>query len=140
MKKLLLALLLCVSSTFLFGEGTFVPVYPTQSFNTVFQANDTYPYTLDAISVSIACHLTISGGETGTIFFEVSEDGSTNWIEVSRVSNSLTGSLVIGVSITDTKTFVLTGVIPPFWYARLRTSASGSPTFTFVRSQESGYY
>jgi hypothetical protein len=86
-------------------------------------------------AVDIAATLTLSGGQTGIVIFEISPDGSTEWKEIDRATNGNTGTLVIGISITHLITGNLVGTVPAGWYARLRTS--GTATYTYRAGQES---
>lgn len=87
--------------------------------------------------VAIASDITLTGGESGNVFFEVSQDGSTGWTEYGRFENANTGTVVIGISTTDTKAGELGGFIKAGWSARLRTATvTGSPTFTYRSGEE----
>lgn len=130
LKTLFLAVVLVIAgatqaSAFAYNQ-TAIPL------NTVFQGFESLDNIDASVSVQIASTLTISGGQTGTVFFEISADGSSDWIELARVSNGNTGTLAIGLSLTDTKIMQLRAVIPQTMYARLRTS--GTATITVISS------
>lgn len=136
MKKLIALITLAVCSALSSFGYTVSNDITSPSFNTPFTTiTMNYPVAV-AYSITISCPLTISGGSTGTVYLEVSADGSTDWYEIARVSNGQSGTLVIGVAITDTKTLVLSGVVPDNYYVRLRTATTGSPTITLVKGQE----
>lgn len=135
MKKLLALLCLCLAPA-LFADYVSDNFYSIPSLNTVFQPDSAASSdNLLTYSVQIVTHLTISGGESATVYLEQSYDNST-WTEVSHISSSLSGTLVIGVAITDTKTIILSGVVQDQYYVRIRTATSGSPTITIVRGVE----
>src|SRR5262245_58649875 len=90
-------------------------------------------------SVDISAQLTLSGGETGTVFLEYADDEAftTNVIEVARGANGNTGTLSLGLSITQIVSAQVSGMIPYAKYTRLRTAnTTGTPTFTYRSGQE----
>lgn len=90
-------------------------------------------------SVDIACALTLSGGQAGTVYLKYADDSSftTNVKEVSRIAASNTGTLTLGLALNQVMTGILYGVIPAGKYAKLVTeNNTGSPTFTYKNSQE----
>lgn len=105
----------------------------SRSFNSNFQPSANRA-SLVRYTVQIACALTLSGGQTGSVFLEYSADGSTGWVEAGRVVNTNTGAVVIGVSITNTNAFQITGLIPNGYYVRLRTT--GTATISYITGQE----
>lgn len=116
--------------------GTFSHAYEaifTPSANTVYQVDEsTYGtfarYTIKT-DVSISSALTISGGQTGTAILEISADGSTDWIEKARVSSDQSGTLVIGVAITQTNIIPLVGhATYDCQYFRIRTTGTATVT------------
>lgn len=109
----------------------------TRSLNTWFQSSgnrDTHA----TYCVEIAANLSLSGGETGTVILEQADDSSgTNPQEVARAVNGNTGTLTIGLNITQTVTALVSGMILAAKYARIRTvNTAGTPTMTFRSSQE----
>ena len=98
--------------------------------------------TRDAVvsySVDIACTLSLSGGQTGTLFLEYADDSgfTTNVVEVGRSVNGNTGTLTIGLNITQNITAAVSGYIPAGKYRRLRTANTvGSPSFNWRSGQE----
>lgn len=110
----------------------------SRSLNTVFQINATRD-SLVNYSVDIACTLSLTTGQAGTVFLEIaSNSGFTNNVqEVSRFVNGNTGTLAIGLSLTQNVTGTLSGYVPIAYYARLRTAnTTGTPTFTYRSGQE----
>lgn len=106
-----------------------------RSLNSVFIPSATRN-TLVNYSVDISATLSLAAGQTGTVFLEISADGSTGWTEISRFSNGNTGTLTIGLNITQTATGTLTGTVPAGYSVRLRTASSGTPTYTYRSGQE----
>lgn len=141
MKKLLALIILGVGlATTSFANYTYINFGVTRSFNSVFQVDNTGNDMVDlSYAVTIAASITLSGGQTGTVIMEQSPDGTNSWVELSRISNGSTGSVVVGISMTDTKTMLLRGIVYPGYYVRLRTVSSGSPSYTFVIGQELGF-
>lgn len=111
---------------------------PSRSLNTAFQISTTQNVQV-SYSVSIACTLSLVTGQSGTVVLEYADDSgfTTNVVTVQSSINANTGTLAIGLNLTQTVSASLTGVIPVGKYVRLRTiSNTGSPTFTFSTSQE----
>ncbi len=104
----------------------------TRSFNSAFQISTTK----DAVAfytVQISAAMTLGGGQTGTVFLETSPDNSV-WTEVGRVTNGNTGTLVIGVAITNNNIFQVAGYIPSNYFVRLRST--GTATISYIAGQE----
>lgn len=120
-----------------------IPTLPTYSqssvsrtLNSNFQPSTTRN-TLVNYSVEIATTLSLSGGTVGTVFLEISADGSTGWTELSRFTNGNTGALTVGLNINQNMTSTLSGTVPAGYYVRLRTvNTTGTPTFTYRSGQE----
>lgn len=115
------------------------PSYSTstvsRSLNSSFVPSSTRPAFV-TYSVEISASLTLTGGQTGTVYLETSPDNSA-WTEVARISNGNTGTLAVGIAITQAMTGTLTGFIPTNYYARLRTqNNTGSPTITYRSGAE----
>lgn len=105
----------------------------TRSFNSNFQPSTTRT-SLVRYCVSISCALTLSGGQTGSVFLEYSADGSTGWTEAGRMTNTNAGAVIIGVAVTNTQTGQVNGIIPMGYYVRLRST--GAATITYISGQE----
>lgn len=111
---------------------------PTRSLNTSYQVSTTQDAVVN-VSVDVSCALTLAGGQTGTVFLEYADDSgmTTNLKECSRFVNGNTGTLTVGLNITQNATGTLTGVVPAGKYVRIRTAnTAGTPTFTFRSAQE----
>lgn len=112
--------------------------YPTRSLNSIFQPSPSRD-TIVTYSIDIACTLSLSGGQTGTVFLEVADDVdfTTNIQEISRTVNGNTGTLSIGLNITQNCTAQLSGCIEAAKFVRIRTAnTTGTPTFNYRSGQE----
>lgn len=103
-----------------------------RSLDTSFQIS-TVSNTLGMYTMQIQSDLVLTTGEAGTIFMETSND-QVDWIELGRVGNNNSGSLGVGVNVSDLITVQISGWVPRGNYVRLRTS--GDATFTYVSGQE----
>lgn len=111
---------------------------PTRTLNSAFQVSTARAAQV-SYSVDVLCSATLLGGQTGTVFLEYADDSAftTNVVEVCRAVNGNTVSLAIAVTIGQTVTAQLGGVIPVGKYVRLRTAnTTGTPTFTYRSGQE----
>ena len=110
----------------------------SRSLNSVFQISSTRDCLVN-YSVDISCALSLSGGQTGTLFLEIASDAAftLNVQEICRFANGNTGTLTLGLAITQLITGAVSGYIPPAYYTRLRTAnTTGTPTFTYRSGQE----
>ncbi len=111
---------------------------PSRTLNSAFQPSTTRDAQV-SYSVDIATSVSLAGGAVGTVFLEYADDSgfTTGVTEVGRTVNGNTGTLVDGLTLNQTATAQLNGIIPASKYVRLRTAnTTGSPTFTFRSSQE----
>lgn len=111
---------------------------PTRTLNSAFQISTTQTATV-TYSVDILCSATLAGGQTGTMYLEYADDSgfTTNVVEVSRFVNGNTVSLALAITVGQTVTARVSGMIPLGKYVRLRSqSNTGAPTFTFRSAQE----
>lgn len=110
----------------------------TRSLNNVFQISSTRD-SLVNYSVEISCTLNLATGQAGTVYLEIASDSSftSNVQEVARFYNQNSGSLTIGLNLTQSTASTLSGYVPAGYYCRLRTeNAIGTPTFTYRSGQE----
>lgn len=110
----------------------------TRGLNNAFQVsvsrNSQVVYT-----VSISNTVSLSGGSAGGVVLEIATNAAftTGVQELSRVSNSNTGTLVIGLVLTDAVSQNLKGYVPAGYYVRLRTfNTTGTPTYAYISGQE----
>ena len=111
---------------------------PARSLNSAFQPSTTRD-ALVTYSVDIACTLSLTTGQTGTVFLEYADDSglTTNVVEVARCVNGNTGTLAIGLNLTQNVTAGLGGYVPAAKFVRLRTANTvGTPTFNYRSGQE----
>lgn len=111
---------------------------PTRSLNSAFQISSSRTAQV-SYAVNVSCALSLTTGQSGTVFLEYADDSgfTTNVVTVNSFVNGNTGTLAIGLALTQVATGVLAGMIPAGKYVRLRTAnTTGTPTFTFVSAQE----
>lgn len=112
--------------------------YQTRALNTCFQVSSTRD-ALVTYSVDIATSLSLTTGQQGTVYLRTYSDSScTSGVqELTRFVNGQTGTLTVGLALTQNVTGTLTGVIPAGSYVQLVTqNNTGTPTFTARPGQE----
>lgn len=110
----------------------------TRTLNTIFQISSTRDAMVN-YSVDIACTISLVAGQTGTVFLEIASDSgfTANVQELARGVNGNTGTLTIGLNLTQNCTTTLSGYIPIGYYCRLRTANTvGAPSFNYRSGQE----
>lgn len=111
---------------------------PMRSLNTAFQPSTTQD-TFVSYTVDVAATLSLTGGATGTVTLQYADNSamSTNLVSVQSGVNGNTGTLTIGLALTQTGTCFLTGIVPAGkWVRLLTTNTTGTPTFTYRQAQE----
>lgn len=101
-----------------------------RGLNKVFIPNEN-KYTIGFYTVQISSGELLTG-TPGVISLQVSENGSTNWINVSDGGNLVSGITLLG--FTDTDRIIVSGGIKPGWSARLITS--GPTTMSYITGHE----
>jgi hypothetical protein len=89
--------------------------------------------------VDISTTVSLSGSQVGSVILEMATNvGFTTGVQtIQSFSNGNSGTLVIGLVLTQLNTACLSGDIPPGNYVRLRTvNITGTPTFTYQVGQE----
>lgn len=112
--------------------------YPSLAVNTARQPSASYD-TEVSISVPITATLSLTTGQTGTVTLQYADDSgfTTNVVNVQSSVNGNTGTLTIGLGLSQQMSATLTGVIPAGKYYRYtETSNTGSPTFGTAVIQE----
>lgn len=110
---------------------TFPTSTGARSFNTAYRESTTNLYNV-ALSSQIACNLSLTGGQAGTITLEISPNGTSGWVAVGTLSASNTGTLTIGLNTTQISGGQLSYDVPATYYWRLTTNnTTGTPTYTF---------
>lgn len=110
----------------------------SRSLNSAFQPSATRDAFVN-YSVDIACTLSLVTGQTGTVFLEIATNSAftTGVQEIGRTVNGNTGTLTIGLNLTQNTTGTVGGFVPAGYYCRLRTDNTvGTPTFTYRSGQE----
>lgn len=110
----------------------------SRSLNSAFQIHATRD-AMVSYSVDISCTISLTTGQTGTVYLEVADDSlfTTNVQEVCRFVNGNSGTLTLGLNLVQAATGTLSGYVPPAKYVRLRTAnTTGTPTFTYRSGQE----
>lgn len=89
-------------------------------------------------SADISCTLSLTAGQSGTLVLEIANNSAMTGAQVvSRATNSNSGTLTVGLGLTQVGPANLTGYVPAGWYVRLRSiNNTGSPTFTYQAGQE----
>lgn len=112
--------------------------YQTRSLNTCFQISSTRDAFV-TYSVDIATSLSLTTGQQGTVYLRTYTNSSctTGQQEITRFVNGQTGTLTIGLALTQNVTATLTGVIPSgVWIQLVTENNTGTPTFTARPGQE----
>lgn len=110
----------------------------TRTLNSIYQPNASRDI-LANYSVNIATVLTLSGGQSGTVNLQISPSATfASGVEtIGSFTNGNTGTLVVGLTLNQVTTAVLSGEIPAGFYSRLQTvNNTGTPIFTYVCGQE----
>lgn len=110
----------------------------TRSLNTAFQVSATKAAFV-SYTVDVGATLSLLAGQTGTVTLEYADDSAftTNVKTVQSSANGNTGTLTIGLNLTQTTTASLTGIIPKGKWVRISTAnTTGTPTFTYRNQQE----
>lgn len=111
---------------------------PSLAINTSRQPSTTRD-TLVTASVDITASLNLSGGTSGKVELKYADDSAftTNVKTVQGSANGNTGTLTIGLGITQLCTATVTGIVPAGKYYRLvTTNVTGTPTYGTPQIQE----
>lgn len=104
---------------------------PSRAVNTAYQPSTTRDTMVNA-SVSITSTISLTTGQTGTVSLQYADNSgfTTNLVTVQSFSNGNTGSLTIGLNLSQVATAALTGIVPAGKYYRLlTTNVTGTPTY-----------
>jgi hypothetical protein len=127
-----------ISSFPLNGFPTPSFAYPSRTLGTAFQISTSRNARV-SYAVQIAATLSLTTGQSGIVILEYADDSgfTTNVVTVQSGINANTGSLALGLNLTQTVMVTLSGDVPAAKYVRVRTvSNTGTPSFTWVNSQE----
>jgi|GEM_PF-2601037 hypothetical protein len=93
-------------------------------------------YTNVTVSVQVACALTLSGGAAGGVSLQTSPDNIT-YTTVQQLTNANSGTLTVGLGITNTNGAILSVMLPPGYYYKLVTNTTtGTPVFSVLTSAQ----
>lgn len=109
-----------------------------RSLNSIFQVSSTRD-SLVNYSVDISTSATLLGGQTGTVYLEISLSSTfaSGIQEVARFANGNSVALAVAITVSQLVTAVITGYVPSGYYVRLRSENTvGAPSFTFRSGQE----
>lgn len=113
----------------------------TRALNTAFQVSSARP-SMVSYGVDVAATISLTTGQTGTVALKYADDQAftTNVKTVQSSANGNTGSLTIGLNLTQTATASVTGIIPAGkWVELVTTNTTGTPTFTYRTGQETTF-
>lgn len=111
---------------------------PSLAVNTARQASTSRDAFVSA-AVDISASLSLSGGQTGRVSLQYADNNTftTNLVTANPAANGNTGTLTIGLGLTQLGTATVCGIIPANKYYRLLTTdVSGTPTFGTPTVQE----
>lgn len=112
---------------------------PSRSFNTPYKMSTTNWVTISP-SFSVSCTLSLTTGQSGEVYLEWSADGTSGWTRAALVPFSNSGSLTIGLNLTQINGATATLTLPPNYWWRLRTNnVIGTPTYTFTGGSKITY-
>lgn len=112
--------------------------YTTRALNTCFQLSASRDAQV-SYAVEIAAAISLTSGQAGTVYLRTYSNSSctTGTQELVRFTNGNTGTLTLGLAVTNTVTGNLAGIIPAGAYVQLVTeNNNGSPAFSARPGQE----
>lgn len=95
--------------------------------------------TLVSYSVSTSTTANIGGSSSASIYLEICSTNSAtaaNWAAVAEVQNSQAITLALALQSVQTIATVLSAIVPAGYYARLRSSGSGTYSASYIAGQE----
>lgn len=121
------------------NKPTYSQSTASRSLNSIFRPSTTRN-SFVTYSVRINCTASLSGGQEGQVHLEISStsDFSSDVTNIATIGNRNAVSLAIALTANQDVIQNIVGTIPSGYYVRLRTQqVTGSPTFSYVRGQES---
>lgn len=112
--------------------------YTTRALNTCYQVSATRDAFV-SYSVDIATSLSLTAGQQGTVYLRTYTNSTctTGAQELMRFVNGQTGTLTIGLALTQNVTGTLSGIVPAgAWVQQVSENNTGTPTFTARPGQE----
>lgn len=104
---------------------------PSLAVNTARQASTTRAANV-SVSVDITTTVSLSGGTTGKVSFQYADNNifTTNLVTIGEFTSSNTGTLVLGLALSQIGTACLSGIVPAGKYYRmLTTNVTGTATY-----------
>lgn len=117
------------------GFGTITLNTPSRTLGTAFQVSTTRP-ALVSYSARVVSALSLAGGQAGRV--ELRSDASNPPTTVrQRVAGGLTGTVVVGVAMSDTAEGTMTYLVPAGHYVLLQSvNETGTPTYSLPAQVE----
>lgn len=115
------------------GNSTHTINAVTRALNTAIQISTTQDV-VASYSVQITSTLSLSGGQSGTVFLETCSTSGGTYTVIGQSTNNNTGSLTIGLNTSQVQATTIVGFVPKGYYFKLVTS--GTSTFSFVSGVE----
>lgn len=111
------------------------PENNSRSLNSAFQPSSTRPV-LVSYSVRVVSGISLSGGASGRVEL-LSDASNPPTTSRGRVAGGVTGTVVVGLSISDTAEGTLTYLVPAGHFVKLgTTNETGTPTYTLTQQHE----
>lgn len=111
---------------------------PSRALNSAFQISTTRDVSV-SYAVDVSATLSLSGGQQGTVTLKYADNSgfTTNVVTLISGTSGNTGTLTIGLGLTQVGTVNLSGVIPAGKFVQIVTAnTTSTPTFTFRGAQE----
>lgn len=112
--------------------SSLTPSTPTRTLNSNFTPSATN-HVWVSYTVRIACALTLSGGQNGTVQL-LSDTATTPTTSRARARNENSGTLVVGLAINNSQDIQLSYLVPAGHKVRL--SSSGTATMSIIDQVE----
>lgn len=134
------------------NDAGYLTSLPTKSFNnnpmrsivtgtgaTGFQVSSSRDAEVN-YSIAVSTTVSLSGNATGYVVLEVAPTNSatpSDWVEIARTTSGQSGTLVVGLTLTQLGGGQIGGVIPAGYYVKIRSvNTAGTPTYTYNSGQE----
>jgi hypothetical protein len=116
-------------------QGVSSVATPSRSLGSAFQPSATRPV-LAIYSARVSCVLTLTSGQAGRV--ELLSDAANPPTTIrARVAGGCTGTLSVGLALTDTAEAPLVYLVPAAHYVLLRSvNETGTPTYSLTTQAE----
>lgn len=105
----------------------------TKALNTVYTPSSSRSV-LVSYSTQITSTLSLSGGQSGSVTLQISDNTGSNYVIVGTTTNNNTGSLTIGLNTAQVQAGPLVGVVPPG--CSYKFVSAGASSFSALTGQE----